>query len=102
MVKNQPAKQEMQVQFLSWEDTLEEEMAIHSSILAWEIPMDGSPPGSSVHGIFWARILDLVAISFFKGSSQPKDHTLDSCVSCTGTIVPPRKTKIFVKEDWIK
>ena len=38
MVKNLPAKmQEMQVQFLGWEHPLEEEIATHSSILAWEI-----------------------------------------------------------------
>ena len=30
--------QEMQVQFLHWEDPLEKEIATHSSILAWEIP----------------------------------------------------------------
>ena len=35
--KNLPAKQEMQVQSLGWEDPLEKEMATHSSILAWEI-----------------------------------------------------------------
>ena len=34
--KNLPAKQEMQVQSLDWEDTLEKEMATHSSILAWK------------------------------------------------------------------
>ena len=38
MVKNPPAKQETQVQSLGQEDTLEKEMATHSSILAWEIP----------------------------------------------------------------
>ena len=38
MVKNLPAKQETQVQSLGWEDPLQEEMATHSSILAWEIP----------------------------------------------------------------
>ena len=32
--------QETQLQFLGWEDPLEEEMATHSSILAWRIPMD--------------------------------------------------------------
>ena len=37
VVKNPPAKQEMQVQSLSQEDPLEKEVAIHSSILAWEI-----------------------------------------------------------------
>ena len=36
MVKNLPAMQELQVQSLGWEDTLEKEMAIHSSILARE------------------------------------------------------------------
>ena len=36
-------------------------------------PMDCSPPGSSVHGILQARILDRVAISFSGGSSQPRD-----------------------------
>ena len=36
-------------------------------------PMDGSPPGSSVHGIFQARILEWVAISSSRGSSQPRD-----------------------------
>ena len=34
-------------------------------------PMDGSPPGSSVHGILQARILEWVAIHFFRGSSDP-------------------------------
>ena len=35
--------------------------------------MDCSPPGSSVYGIFQARILEWVAISFSRGSSQPRD-----------------------------
>ena len=37
--------------------------------------MDCSPPGSSVHGIFQARILEWVAISFSRGSSRPRDWT---------------------------
>ena len=37
--------------------------------------MDCSPPGSSVHGISQARILEWVAISFSRGSSQPRDQT---------------------------
>ena len=40
LVKNLPAMQETLVQFLSWEDPLEEGMATHSSVLAWRIPMD--------------------------------------------------------------
>ena len=36
-------------------------------------PMDCSPPGSSVHGILQARMLEWVAISFSRRSSQPRD-----------------------------
>ena len=45
-VKNPPAMQEtqeMQVQSLGWEDTLEKEMATHSSILAWRVPCTEEP-----------------------------------------------------------
>ena len=84
--------QEMPVQSLDQEDALEKEMATHSSILAWRIPMDrgawqatvhaaaaakslqscptlcdpidGSPPGSPVPGILQERTLEWVAISF--------------------------------------
>ena len=45
-------------------------------------PMDCSPPGSSVHGIFQARILEWVAISYSRGSSRPRDQIQVSCVSC--------------------
>ena len=38
-------------------------------------PVDCSPPGSSVHGILQARILEWVAISFSRGSSQPSEWT---------------------------
>ena len=37
-------------------------------------PMECSPPGSSVHGTFQARVLEQVAISFSRGSSWPRDH----------------------------
>ena len=43
VVKNPPAKQEMQVQSLGQEDTLEKEMATHFSILAWEMPWTDEP-----------------------------------------------------------
>ena len=45
MVKNLPAVQGIQVQSLSWKDALEKGIAIHSSILAWEIPWTGEPGG---------------------------------------------------------
>ena len=41
----------MQVQSLGWEDSLEEEMAPHSSILAWEVPWTRSPAGYSPWGL---------------------------------------------------
>ena len=44
-IKNLPAMQETQVQSLGREDPLETEMAIHSSILAWEIPWTEEPGG---------------------------------------------------------
>ena len=43
--------------------------------------MDSSLPGSSVHGILQARILEWVAISFSRRSSQPKDWTQVSCIA---------------------
>ena len=42
-IKNLPAMQETQVQFLDWEDPLEKEMATQSSILAWRIPWTEEP-----------------------------------------------------------
>ena len=38
-------------------------------------PVDRSPPGSSVHGILQARILEWVAIPFSRGSFRPRDQT---------------------------
>ena len=47
-------------------------------------PMDCSLPGSSVHRIFQAIVLEWIAISFSRGSSQPRDqtqvsHIVDRC-----------------------
>ena len=44
-------------------------------------PIDCSLPGFSVHGILQARILELVAISFSRVSSQPKNQTEVSCIA---------------------
>ena len=54
MVKNLPAMRktrETQVRSLGWEDPLEEEMATHSSSLAWEITWTEEPGGAIVHGV---------------------------------------------------
>ena len=45
-------------------------------------PMGCSPPGSSVNGILQARLLEWVAFPFSRGSSQPRDWTCVSYVSC--------------------
>ena len=44
-------------------------------------PVDCSPPGSSIHGILQARILEWVAISFSRGSSWPRDRTQVSLIA---------------------
>ena len=44
-------------------------------------PMDCNLPGSSVHGVLQARILEWVAIPFSRGSSQPRDQTWVSCIA---------------------
>ena len=51
MVKNQAAKQETWVLSLGWEDSLEEGMASHSSIIAWRILMDRGAWWATVHGV---------------------------------------------------
>ena len=59
-----------------------------------------SPPGSSVHGILQARILEWVAMPGTRGSSQPRDQTRISYVSCIGRwvfflpLVPPGKPRV--------
>ena len=50
-VKNLPATQETWVRSLGWEDTLEEGMATHSSILAWRIPWTEEPGGLQSMGL---------------------------------------------------
>ena len=63
--------------------------------------MDYNPPGSSVHGIFQARIPEWVAISFSKGSSRPKDRTQVSLTAGSFfTTEPPGKPGF--PESWLE
>ena len=69
--------------------------------------MDCSPPGSFVHGILQARILEWVAISFSRGSSWPRDRTQVSCTAGRfftnwATISPSNEYSglIFFRIDW--
>ena len=50
MVKNLPAMQETQVRSRGWEDLLEKEMVMHSSILAWRISWTEDPGGLQSKG----------------------------------------------------
>ena len=54
-------------------------MKSESEVAQWCLtlcdPMDCSLPGSSVHGIFQARVLEWISTSFSRGSSQPRDRT---------------------------
>ena len=54
---------------------------VTQSCLALHNPLDYSLPGSSVHEILQARILEKVVIPFSKGSSQPRDWTYVSCIA---------------------
>ena len=63
LVKNPPAMQETLVPPLGWEDSLEEGMATHSSILAWRIPMDRGAWWATAHGL--AKSQTLLAHSLY-------------------------------------
>ena len=51
LVKNLPTMQETRVRFLGWEDTVEDGMTTHSTILAWRIPMDRGTWWATIHGV---------------------------------------------------
>ena len=53
--------------------------SVSRSVVSLCNPMDCSPPGSSVHGILQARILEWIAVSFSGISSWPRDQTQVSC-----------------------
>ena len=50
-VKNPPVMWDIWIQSLGWEDSLEKDMATHSSILTWRIPMDSEPGGLQSMGL---------------------------------------------------
>ena len=67
-------------------------------------PMDCSTPGSSVHEIFQARILEWVAMPFFRGSSRPRIWTNISCILTEPLGKPPKPCEIvllFLFYKWI-
>ena len=61
-------------------------------------PKDCSPPGSSVHGILQARILEWVAIAFSKGSSWPRDQTRSPALQMDPLLLShQRKSRVSFK-----
>ena len=58
--------------------------------------MDSSPPGSSIHGVFQARVLEWVAISSSRGSSRSKDQTRTSYISCLGRQILSSKCSLII------
>ena len=70
-------------------------------------PMDCSPPGSSVHGIFQARVLEWGDIFFSRRSSRPRDWTLVSCTvgrrfTVWATRAPLKDYDLQKREKWMK
>ena len=68
---------------LGWLNENEVNVMIISTQLCLTLcdPMIYSPPDSFVHEIFQARVLEWVAISYSRGSSQPRDRTCISCIA---------------------
>ena len=60
---------------LAWSEKNKVKSLVTQSCLALCNPMDCSPPGTSLHGILQARILDWIAIPFSRASSQSRDGT---------------------------
>ena len=85
MVKNLPAMQETWVRSLGWENSLEEEMATHSSILAWRIPWtDRGAWQAAVHGVakswmHWRRKWQPTPV-FLPGESQGQGSLMGCCL----------------------
>ena len=74
------------------------ESVSHSVIFDSLWPMSCSPPGSSVHGISQARILEWVAIPFSRGSSQPRAQTWVSCIA--GRFFTVCATREAISSQW--
>ena len=92
-----------------WQEYSESESEVAQSCPTLWDPMNCSLPGLSVHGIFQARVLEWVAISFSRGSSWPKDwiwvsHTVGRCFAlwatreCQHQRIARKDKKSFLRE----
>ena len=82
--------------------TMKVKVLVAQSCLTLCNPMVCSLPGSSVHGILQARILEMVAIPFSRQSSQPRHRTQFSCIAGRIlTILPVLKLRLSMLVDGI-
>ena len=77
-------------------------MLVAQSCLTLCDSIDCSSPGFSVHGILQARILEWVAILFSRGSSQPREWTLFSCIAGRFFTVWATREDLYDKRDFAK
>ena len=68
-------------------------MSVAQSCLTLCNSVDCSLPGSSVHGVLQARLLEWVALSYSRGSSQPKDQSWVSCIEADSLPSEPPRNK---------
>ena len=83
MHKVTEAIRELQVNWFEWTECIYTYICclVAKSCTTLCDTMDCSPLGSSVRGISQVKTLEWIAISFWRGSSQPRDQTLTSCIS---------------------
>ena len=72
----------------------------HSAVFDSLRPYRLSPPGSSVHGILQARILEWVANPFSRGSSRPNDQTQVSCIAGRFLTIWTFDGKVMQLREW--
>ena len=87
---------------IQWNITV---LSLAQSCLTLCNPLDYSPPGSSIHGNFQARILEWVAILFSRGSSQPRDkiqvsHIVGRFITIWATREAPSGILFNFKREW--
>ena len=108
-VKNLPAVQETRVRSLGWEDPLEKEMAIHSSILAWRIPWTEEPGGLESMGPQrvrndWAKHFHFHFCKFRRINTTELEEEMANCFSILFCEIPwteePGGLQSMVSQSW--